>query len=108
MFARPGLLALLAVLWLTQIPIAIAQPGPSVARVKETYPAVVSLIVHPLTVRLDGARSEQHLTVTGQTRDGTTVDLTRDVVYHTTVPSVASVDSRGTISAIGDGDGDVT
>src|SRR6266849_6026267 len=101
MFARPGILALLAVLLLTQTQIAVAQSEQSASRVNEAHPDVVSLSVHPDTVRLDGPRSEQHLAVTGQTRDGKRLDLTREAVYRTSAPSVASVDSRGIVSATG-------
>jgi hypothetical protein len=103
MFARPGVLALLSVLLLTQTRTAVAQSERSASRVNESHRSVVSLTVHPDTVRLDGPRSEQHLAVTGETQDGKRLDLTRGAVYRTSAPSVASVDPRGIVSATGDG-----
>ncbi len=64
--------------------------------------APTNLNVYPQTVDLCGARAAAQALVTGQIGDRT-VDLTRHVTWTSDDPSVASVDPRGYIQAVGDG-----
>lgn len=66
--------------------------------------AIVEVRADPPQVRLAGAGASWSLLVHGVTATGKTIDLTHAARYQSTKPAVASVDMRGRILAVSDGD----
>ena len=66
-----------------------------------------ALHVEPVSVALRGSGAQQQLLVSG-TRDGLTVDLTRDVEFRSDAPENATVDSAGMVKPAADGQAVIT
>ncbi|MCA9116400.1 MAG: DUF1549 domain-containing protein [Planctomycetaceae bacterium] len=65
--------------------------------------AVERLSLHPTEVHLVGRDSRQQLLVTGSLPGERLIDLTRDAVYETSDPGIATVDEQGVVHPAGSG-----
>ncbi|AMV20230.1 Bacterial Ig-like domain (group 2) [Planctomyces sp. SH-PL14] len=68
--------------------------------------SAADLQLHPSQVRLDGNSPRQQLLVL-QAGSGDAVDLTRSARFTTTTPAIVSVDERGVVRAVAQGEGRV-
>jgi hypothetical protein len=97
---------------------AAALQGPAVSRAdppQASYPgaqppqtAIRSLSLFPAKVDLDGPRDDQRLGVLGAYADGRTWDLSRQAKFTSSAAGVATVDAKGVVRAVADGQAVIT
>jgi hypothetical protein len=86
-------------LFLFAAPGFVDNPGPG---------KLARLSVFPNSIELVGPRAEHRLGVLGEFADGKPRDLSRDCVYSSDLPAIASVDARGVVHPVADGSATIT
>jgi hypothetical protein len=99
---------LLAAALLRPASVSAEPPQAPPSQAQRPHAALRSLSVFPLRIDLNGPRAEQRLGALGVFADGQARDLSGVAAVTSSVPAVASVDSRGVVHPVADGQAVIT